>query len=71
MKDRSRDRPQGVDGDSPLADRILTPRGRELGHREGRSNVVGIGQVRLATAQRAVLVAGVVPPRGWRPIQSP
>ena len=71
MKQRSGDRPGRVDGDSPLADRILTPRGPELGHPEGRSSVVGIGQVRLATARRAVLVARVVPPRGWRPIQSP
>jgi hypothetical protein len=71
MRQRSGDRPGRVDGDSPLADRILTPRGPELGHPEGRSNVVGIGQVRLDTARRAVLFAGVVPPRGWRPIQSP
>jgi hypothetical protein len=71
MKHRSGDRPGRVDGDSPLAARILTPQGLEMGHPEGRSDVVGIGQVRLATARRAVLVAGVVPPRGWRPIQSP
>jgi hypothetical protein len=71
MKQRSGDRPGRVDGDSPLADRILTPRGPELGHPEGRSKVIGIGQVRLARARRAVFLAGVDPSRGWRPIQSP
>jgi hypothetical protein len=71
MKDRSRDRLRGVDGDSPLTDRTLTPRGPERGHREGRSDVAGIGQTCLAMARGAGFGAGVAPSGGWRPIQSP
>jgi hypothetical protein len=71
MKDRSRDRPRGVDGDSPLADRTLTPRGPGRGHREGQSDVAGLGQVCLAVARRAGFRAGVAPSGEWRPIQSP
>jgi len=71
MKHRSGDRPRGVDGDSPLADRTLTPRGPERGHREGRSDVAGIGQACLAMACRAGFGAGVARSGEWRPIQSP
>jgi hypothetical protein len=71
MKHRSRDRPRGLDGDSPLTDRILTPRGPEMGHREGRSGVAGIGRASLTMARQAALLAGVAPSGGWRPIQSP
>jgi hypothetical protein len=71
MKDRSRDRPRGVDGDSPLADGTLTPRGPELGHQEGQSDVAGLGQTCLAMARRAGFGAGVARSGEWRPIQSP
>ena len=71
MKDRSGDRPRGVDGDSPLADRTLTPRGLERRHGGGQSDVAGIGQTSLAMARRAGLRAGVAPSGGWGPIQSP
>lgn len=71
MKDRSGDRPQGVDGDSPLADRTLTPRGPERRHREGQSDVAGIGPTSLAMARRAGFRAGVARSGGWGPIQSP
>ena len=71
MKDRSRDRPRGVDGDSPLADRTLTPRGPERGPREGQSEVAGLGRRALAMARRAGFAAGVARSGGWRPIESP
>jgi hypothetical protein len=71
MRHRSRDRPRGTDGDSPLADRILTPQGPQMGHREGQADVAGIGQACLAMTRRAAFLAGVALPRGWRPIQSP
>jgi hypothetical protein len=71
MRHRPRDRPRGVDGDSPLADRTLTPRGPEMGHREGQSDVAGLGQGCLAMARRAGLRAGVARSGRWRPIQSP
>ena len=71
MKRRSRDRPWGVDRDSPLAARILRPRGPEMGHREGHSDVAGLGQASLAMARRAGFRAGVARSGGWRPIESP
>jgi hypothetical protein len=71
MKHRSGDRPRGVDGDSPLTDRILTPRGPEMGLREGRSGVAGVGRASLTMADQGGMLAGVAPSGGWRPIQSP
>jgi hypothetical protein len=71
MKHRSGDRPRGVDGDSPLADRISAPRGPEMGHPEGRSGVAGLGRESLTMAGQGGLLAGVARPGGWRPIQSP
>jgi hypothetical protein len=71
MERRSRERPRKVDGDSPLAARILTSQGPEMGHREGRSDVAGIGRASLVIARRAAFLAGVAPSGGWRPIQSP
>jgi hypothetical protein len=71
MRHRSRDRPRGTDGDSPHADRILTPRGPEMGPREGQSDAAGISPACLAMAHRAAFLAGVAPSGGWRPIQSP
>ena len=71
MRHRAGDRPRRADGDSPLADRTLTPRGPEMGDREGQSDVVGLGQACLAMAHRAGLRAGVASFRGWGPIQSP
>jgi hypothetical protein len=71
MRRRSRDHPRGTDGDSPLADRILTPRGPEMGHREGQPDVARLGQACLAMTYRTVFLAGVAPPGGWMSIQSP
>jgi hypothetical protein len=71
MKHRSRDRPRGLDGDSPLTDRTLTPRGPEMGHQEGQSDVAGIDPACLAMARRAGFGAGVARSGEWRPIQSP
>jgi hypothetical protein len=71
MKHRSPDRPRRVDGDSPFADRILTPRGTEIGHQEGRAGVAGVDLTPLAMADQADFVAAVAPSGGWRPIQSP
>jgi hypothetical protein len=68
MKHRSPDRPRRVDGDSPFADRILTPRDTEIGHQEGRS---GVGLTPIAMADQAAFLAAVAPAGGWRPIQSP
>jgi hypothetical protein len=71
MRHRSRDHPRGTDGDSSLPDRILTPRGPEMGHWERQPDVAGIDQACLAMTRRAVFLAGVAPPGEWRPIQSP
>jgi hypothetical protein len=71
MRHRCRDRPRGVDGDSPLADRTLTPRGPEMGHQEGPSGVTGTGPSCLAMSCRAGFGAVVARSGGWRPIQSP
>jgi hypothetical protein len=61
MKHRSRDRPRRADGDSPLADRTLTPRGPERGNREGQSDVASLSQACLAMTRRAGFRAGVAP----------
>jgi len=71
MRHQSRDRPRGVDGDSPLADGSLTPRGPESGPREGQSDIVGLDPEFLAMARRAGFLAGVARSGEWRPIQSP
>jgi hypothetical protein len=71
MRHRSGDHPRGTDGDSPLADWILTPRAPEMGHREGQVDVAGLGQACLAMTRRAVFLARVAPPGGWLSIQSP
>ena len=71
MRHRSGDHPRGTDGDSPLADRILTPRATRMGDPEGRSDVAGIGHASLAVARQAAFLTGVAPRGGWRPIQSP
>ena len=71
MKHRSPDRPRRVDGDSPFADRILTPRGTRMSDPEGRSDVAGIGDASIAIARQAAFLTGVAPSGGWRPIQSP
>jgi hypothetical protein len=71
MKHRSPDRPRRADGDSPFADRILTPRDIRMGDPEGRSDIAGIGHASLAVARQAASLTGVAPPEGWTPIQSP
>ena len=71
MKHRSPDRPRRVDGDSPFADRILTPRDTRMGDLEGRSDVAGIRLASLAVARQAASLTGVALTRGLRPIQSP
>ena len=71
MKHRSGDRPRRVDGDPPLADRTLTPRGPERGPREGHSDVTGTGPAWLAMARRSGFRAGVARSGGWGPIESP
>ena len=71
MKHRSPDRPRRVDGDSPFADRILTPRGTRMSDPEGQSDVAGISHAFLAIARQAAFLTRVAPTRGWRPIQSP
>ena len=71
MKHRSQERPRRADGDSPFADRILTPRDTSMGDPEGRSDVAGIGHASLARARQAAFLTGMAPSEGWTPIQSP
>jgi hypothetical protein len=71
MRHRSGDRRRRVGEDSALTARILTPRGPEMGHREGRSAVADLGRASLSVADRAALLMDVNPAGIWRPIESP
>jgi hypothetical protein len=71
MRHRSGDHPWRADGDSPPAAGISTPRGPEMRHHEGRSDIASLGQASQTMPGRAALLAGMARCGGWRPIESP
>jgi hypothetical protein len=71
MRHRSGDRPRRADGDSLPAAGISTPRGPEMRHREGRSDIAGLGRAGPTMLHRSALLAGMTRCGGWRPIESP